>query len=249
MLGIIIQARIGSKRLPGKMTIPFVGDKGIFETILVRLIDSEITSPIVVATTTNAEDDILIKISNKYGINYYRGSENNVLDRFIKCGYKFGFDKIIRICADNPFIDLNFLVNQINCFEKSNSDYWCYSLDNLSPTILGHAGFWTEGVKLSALEQIKKFTNENSHLEHVTKFIYENRNIFNIHFEKLDANQLGLNGIRLTVDSLNDFLLAKEIFTSTDTLDFFSMQDIVDYVRSRNDLLRIMSDQILLNKK
>lgn len=249
MLGIIIQARIGSSRLPRKMTIPFIGDKGIFETIIVRLINSKITSPIVVATTTNVEDDVLVDIAIKYGINYYRGSENNVLERFIECGYKYGFDKIIRICSDNPFLDLNFLVNQINCFEKSNSDYWCYSLGDSTPSILGHAGFWAEGVKLTTLLQVKELTRENSNLEHVTKYIYENRNIFNIHFEKLDLNKLGLEGIRLTVDDSNDFFVAKEIFQSTNTLDVFSTQTIVDFIKSRNDLLKIMSDQILINKK
>ena len=151
-LGIIIQARTGSTRLPNKMILPFYEGKGILETILMRLKNGKLDVPIVLATTTQPSDDILEEIGKRQNVFVFRGSSENVLDRFINATESHKFSKIIRICADNPFLDIEALKFQINSFEKSNVDYWCYSLSDQTPSIKTHYGFWTEGVKLETIK-------------------------------------------------------------------------------------------------
>ena len=89
MLGIVIQARTGSTRLPNKMLLPFHASKGILELLLEKLRNSFNNLPIIVATTTNNRDDVIVELCLKNKIKYFRGSENNVLQRFIDVANKF----------------------------------------------------------------------------------------------------------------------------------------------------------------
>src|SRR5690554_4950371 len=117
MLGIIIQARLGSTRFPKKILKPF-GES----TLLLYLIDrlKRLSLPIVVATTTNEIDDELCEYLKKNRIEYFRGSENNVLQRYIDTANQFGFTEIIRVCSDSPLIDLGFL-NKLLSYWKEES--------------------------------------------------------------------------------------------------------------------------------
>ena len=105
-LGIIIQARTGSTRLPFKMTLPFFNDRGILELLLSRLKKAGLADKTIVATTENVRDDIICNIARNAGVSYFRGSESDVLDRFIQAANHYYVSKIIRICADNPFLDI-----------------------------------------------------------------------------------------------------------------------------------------------
>lgn len=101
---IIIQARTGSTRLPQKMILPFYESEGIFSLILKRLTSIIDKNNIILATSTNENNDVLTDIAKEYGVNYFRGSENDVLQRFIDAANEFNAKKIIRVCADNPFL-------------------------------------------------------------------------------------------------------------------------------------------------
>ena len=100
----IIQARIGSTRLPSKMVKPFSKSRGIFELLLIQLKKNFSEIPIIVATTIDPKDDEIIKICTKHKILSFRGSEDNVLDRFVCACQQFKVTGLIRICADNPFL-------------------------------------------------------------------------------------------------------------------------------------------------
>ena len=106
---IIIQARTGSTRLPQKMILPFYENEGIFSLILNRLTSNFKKENIILATSSNPNNDVLAEIARRYGINCFRGSENDVLQRFIDAANQFNATKIIRVCADNPFLDMDFL--------------------------------------------------------------------------------------------------------------------------------------------
>src|SRR5690554_6264340 len=116
MLGIIIQARLGSKRLPNKMLLPFYKEKGVFEILIEKLKVHFSSIPIILATSLETTDDPLIAICEKHNLYFYRGSESNVLERFIDTAKHFKISKIIRICADNPFLDFDELENLKNEF-------------------------------------------------------------------------------------------------------------------------------------
>ena len=95
MLGIVIQARLGSKRLHNKILLPFYKSKGVLELVIENLLENFNNLPIIVATTNSSCDDKIITLCLKHKINYYRGSEKNVLERFVDIGDKFSLTKII----------------------------------------------------------------------------------------------------------------------------------------------------------
>lgn len=238
--GIIIQARTGSQRLPNKMLLPFFEDKGIFEIILQRLSQSSIDIPVIVATTANRSDDKLAQLAIRYGFEVFRGDEKNVLSRFIEAASHFRIGNIVRLCADNPFIDINALEYQIRNFDNSY-DYWCFCNSESKPTIKTGYGFWTEMTTLETLNKIASATQDPLYLEHVTNYIYAHSESFNIHFEKIDARIEEVPDMRLTVDTYNDFILLKEIYSTliSNRIPFDALK-ISNFVKERPEWLETM---------
>jgi spore coat polysaccharide biosynthesis protein SpsF (cytidylyltransferase family) len=102
-IGIIIQARTGSARLPGKTLLPFFEDKSILD-IIIENIQNHFQEKIIIATTQNTQDEKIVEIAKRNKVLWFRGNEENVLKRFIDAAKNFGLNTIIRICGDNPFI-------------------------------------------------------------------------------------------------------------------------------------------------
>jgi len=250
MIGIIIQARNGSSRFLNKMTIPFYNDQGILEIIINRLKEAELNVPIILATTTSSKDNEIVNIGQKYDISVFRGSEENVLERFIQVSELYKINKIIRICADNPFLDLNAIKIQIKEFENSNVDYWCYSLSDQTPTIKTHYGYWAEGVTLDTLNKVASLTQSKLFLEHVTNYIYSTENNFIIHRELIPTNLEKGAKIRLTVDTEKDFVITKEIYHNALNEGIeFTANALSDYVRSNLKWIKSMNQEIIKNEK
>lgn len=247
---IIIQARTGSTRLPQKMILPFYKDEGIFSLIIKRLTTILKKENIILATSTNENNDILVEIADKYGINCFRGSENDVLQRFIDAANQFNAEKIIRVCADNPFLDVDYLSFLIENFNNSDCDYMSFCTSEGTPTIKTHFGFWAEAVTLKALEKVKSLTDENLYHEHVTNFIYANKDIFNIKFFNIPEEIDSHDDIRLTIDTKVDFDIQKEIFNKiySEKPDFNAF-DIVAFLSDNQQYMKIMKEEILKNQK
>ncbi|WP_088323620.1 cytidylyltransferase domain-containing protein [Polaribacter tangerinus] len=244
MLGIIIQARLGSTRLPGKVTLPFYNGKGILELIIDNLSSNFKNTPIIIATTNSQKDDEIFKLANDKNIKCFRGSENNVLDRFIKAAEYFGLTEIIRVCSDNPFLNISSLKFLINNFNNSEYDYVSFKTSNNIPIIKTHYGLWAEGVKLNS---IKKIITENKiYLEHVTNYIYEHPNDFKIKLFQIEKEN---DSIRLTTDTKEDFLLNKEIFSEIVKIDNMDIKDFIKYISNNNIWLKKMREQIKNNLK
>ena len=149
-LGIIIQARTGSTRLPSKMILPFYGNDGILSILLSRLTQCKLADSIIVATTSSSPDDAICDLVREHRVKCFRGDENDVLDRFIQAARYYGISKIIRICADNPFLDIESLDSLILASENIDADYVSFCTSNHTPTIKTHFGFWAEYVTLAA---------------------------------------------------------------------------------------------------
>lgn len=248
-IGIIIQARYGSTRLPFKMVKKFYNNFGILDILINRLIYAKLNIPIILATTNNLLDTKIVDIATKNNIIFFRGNEENVLNRFINAAKINKIDKIIRICADNPLLDIGYLKNMINKFKISDVDYWSYQLPNNKLTILSHFGFWAEGVKLSALEKIAENTNDSKYIEHVTNYIYLNKNKFDIHLEKLDNTNLHEN-IRLTIDTKSDFQIVKEIYYKIKKENInLNINNIIKMINENIIWQNQMKKNIILNEK
>lgn len=243
---VIIQARMGSTRLPKKMTLDFYQSKGILEILIEKLQSIFHENQIVLATTTNITDNVLEDIAKSKNILFFRGNEENVLKRFIDCANYFGKQKIIRVCADNPFLDLNLLLGLLSKVENDNYDYVSYEVNGI-PAIKTHFGFFCEFVTLDALLKVASFTGEQLYLEHVTNYIYSHPELFKIKWVQTPEIITNEKNVRLTIDTIEDFNLAKLIYHNVKEPSTY--HSIISYVNSRDDLKEIMYHQINKNEK
>lgn len=202
---VIIQARTGSTRLPGKMLKPFWNHNTILELIFAELRQNLPDADIVLATTSNPKDDILVELASGIGLKTFRGSEENVLDRFISCAEHFGFHAFLRVCADNPFLCGKYAAYLATNFPQHQFDYFSFILEDGTPVIRSHFGFFCEAVSLSALKKTASMTGDKWFLEHVTNFIYGNSDQFKVIFSPIPSILQGRRDIRLTIDTASDF--------------------------------------------
>ncbi|MGE5446776.1 MAG: cytidylyltransferase domain-containing protein [Bacteroidales bacterium] len=248
LTGIIIQARTGSTRMPEKVIQPFYQQQTILDLLLEKA--KKVNLPVVLATTVNPSDDRICAIAEKHRVPVFRGSENDVLDRFIQAAHEHGFKKIIRICADNPFLDLASLQALANAFANSDADYLGFQLEGDKPSILTHFGFWAEAVSLNALEKVASLTDEKLFHEHVTNFVYGNPALFNVQFLKADPLVFSRSDIRMTLDTSKDFAIQKEIYaTIRQQNPTFGIQEIVAYLDGHSEILDQMKQEIQKNQK
>lgn len=244
--GIVIQARTGSTRLPRKMVLPFYNDITLIEVVINNLLQIFPKEQIVLATTTSTNDDFLVDIAKTSGINVFRGSEENVLERFIKAAEYYDLTHLIRVCADNPFLIQKQLQQLSDCGQNSNADYVAYFFKNALPSIKTHSGFFAEWVSVDALKKVASNTNEKLYIEHVTNFIYANSKLFLI--EKIDVpDQEFCDKVRLTIDTIDDFEICKYIYTTLPSRKNITLESIKEIVLSNSLYLEKM--QVLINQQ
>lgn len=243
---IIIQARSGSTRLPNKMLTEFSSDKSLLEIILRRLKATFSQHKIVLATTGNKKDDLLERISGKLMLECYRGDENDVLKRFVDCSKNINAKNIIRVCADNPFLDQKLLNKLIEEAGEGDYDYISFKVNDV-PAIKTHFGFFAEYVKSEALEKIMEMTNDPFYHEHVTNYIYTHPDLFKIKWIEAPLEIQRAQNIRLTIDTLEDFNTAKLIFGKM--LPEFDYRNVLEFINENDFLINDMKLQIEKNGK
>ena len=242
---IIVQARTNSSRFPKKIIRDIENNVNFLQVLLLRLLSLKDYAEVIIATTDQKDDDIIEKIANDLSLAVFRGSENNVLERFIQCSEKHNASHIIRVCSDNPFIDLDSIKNLIK--QYNGEDYLSYSI-NGNASILSHCGFFTELVSLSALKKVYKSAN-NSCIEHVTNCIYQNPDRYNI---RLLPIVLPLDNIRCTLDTKSDFEILKTIYFDwykDKKLEKQNFNNLTHFLESRPELLLKMKNIIKQNIK
>ena len=122
-IGCIIQARMSSIRLPGKVMMKVENENTMLDCVINQLQNSKEIKNIVIATTDQEEDDVIAKFAKNRAIKYFRGSKKDVLDRYYQCAKKFNFSEIIRITSDNPLIDYEIVDTVVEHFKSNNYDY------------------------------------------------------------------------------------------------------------------------------
>lgn len=196
MVGIIIQARLGSTRLPGKVLMP-IGKKTLLEHIMYRLTFLKEEAKIVVATSDKERDDKLAVFCEEKGYHCFRGSEDNVLERYFQCAQKYGFTDIVRLTADNPFVDVEEIDRLIMCYREQHADY------AKSFEVLPY-GVGAEIFSFEALLRDYKESSMPHHFEHVNEYILENPQIFKtVNLQTADDKRRP--EVRLTVDTEEDY--------------------------------------------
>ena len=244
-IGIIVQARCGSSRLPNKMILPFFEGKSLFEIIINRLSKKYKT---IVATTDSKRDDSLVELANLNDVLVFRGSENNVLNRFIMAAEFHNIDTIIRVCADNPFINIEMIDSLLKLY--NSEDYCSFRYSNGKPTILGHLGLFCEITTLETLKKVSVMTEDVLYQEHVTNFIYSHPKSFNVKLHDLPLKIKNYDGVRLTVDTQRDFEMIKGIYEKFRThQNIVDITEMIEYISSNNVILQAMEVEIKNNSK
>jgi len=233
----IIQARYNSKRLPGKV-VRKINNKTILEILIKRLSKSKYITKIVVACSKNKNDREIIAICKKLGVNYFTGSENDVLDRFYKVAKKYNGANIVRITGDCPLIDSEIVDNVIINFFTKNVDY----ATNANPPTFPD-GLDVEIFKFSALKESYLKAKTIFEREHVTPYIINNKK-----FKKFNLkNTKDYSFLRLTLDEKEDFILIEKIIKNFKKNIYFNLKNILHFYK-KNKRLFLLNSHIQRNE-
>jgi len=196
MTGIIIQARMGSSRLPGKVMKDFNG-KTLLEQIVFRLKRLKSSAIVVVATSTLEHDNVIEDFCKNNGVECFRGSESNVLERYYQCAEKYGFGQIVRMTADNPFPDIEELDHLITFHKKNDYDF-SECLTQLP------IGVGMEIFTFDCLENVMENSYMPHHFEHVDEYVLENKGNYKYGIMPVPKEKCYPH-VRLTVDTQKDY--------------------------------------------
>lgn len=203
MTGIVLQARMGSTRLPGKVMKELHG-KAMLGHILDRLKCSTLTDILIVATTTNEADGCIREFAQDQGVACFRGEESDVLDRYFQAAVHFGLRHIVRATADNPLVDPEELDRLVRLHIETSADY-THAFGQL-PTGVG-----VECFTIETLERAWREAFAPDHREHVNEYIQERPEAF--HIEQLMVPvEKHAPELRLTVDTPEDFHKVSSIY-------------------------------------
>lgn len=229
----IIQARMGSTRLSGKVMKKIKG-KTVLEHVIERVSQSSTINEIIIATTIHERDDIIAEEAIKLGIKIYRGSEEDVLSRYYYAAKEYSIDVITRITSDCPLIDPFVMDDIVRIYLNNDYDIVTNASSSLSQRTYPR-GLDVETFSFACLEKAFKNANKQYQREHVTPFIYEYSEKTFYHKNKIDYSIH-----RWTLDTTEDFEL---IFTIYDRLyngkhDFYFM-DIINLFNDEPKLFDI----------
>jgi len=222
---IIIQARSSSTRLPGKVLLPFIEEKTILGIQVENLKNINTEVDIVVATTTNPADDAIVSFCNDHDYAVFRGSENDVLGRFIECAEFYNAQNVARVCSDNPFFIGEHLKSLLDTFKLSDIDYLSFKNVKGTPAIKTHWGVFGEVVSLEALKKVARSTIESFYHEHVTNYIYGNPNVFKVKLIDAPLEIRGRFDLRFTIDTKLDFEMSQVLYP---LWDHENLDDLID---------------------
>lgn len=198
-IGIIVQAHMGSTRLPKKMMKNLCG-KSVLAHIIDRLKRSSEADKLLIATSDLPADDVLVDECKRCGVDYFRGSDSDVLERFYQAAQAYGFDHIARVCADNTLVDWNIIDHEIKMYRTGSYDV--VAGGKSVPLGLGCEVFSWDLLK----EAHDKATEHYQH-EHVTPYLYE-------HYSNVGRYELAedLSRFRFTLDTEQDWQLINKIY-------------------------------------
>jgi len=239
---IIIQARLSSTRLPKKVLLDLLG-----KPLLIRMIErvklSNLASKVVVATTSNSEDDELVDLCKINNINCFRGSSLDLLDRHYNCAKKEKADIILKIPSDCPLIDPKVIDRVIFNHLKGEFDY----TSNLHPQSYPD-GQDVEVINFSALEKVWEQAKKPYEREHTTPYIWENKSKFrlnNVLWEKgIDLSMI----YRIVLDYYEDYQLIKSVFENLYLKNpMFDINEIVSFLDNNPEITKLNKKYIGVN--
>ena len=242
MIVAIIQARMGSTRLPGKVMMD-INNKPLLHYVINQVSNSTKIDKLIIATTTKNQDDQVVSYANSEGIEIFRGNEQDVLDRYYQCAKMYGADIIVRITSDCPLIDpklidkcvVEFTNNKFDYFSnihKKQNEKWIYHLSGFP------LGFAVEVFTFNALGKAWKNAKKLSEREHVTLYVLNNPQFFKI--GNLE-NPNDYSDMRLAVDHKVDYDLVKLVIDHFPDNEIFDLDKIADFLNHNPQLKQMNS--------
>lgn len=228
-----IEARMTSKRLPGKVLKPVLG-KTVLELLIERLKRSKWIDQVVVATTVNAADEPIVEICRKMDVSFFRGSEDDVLGRVLGAAKNAQADLIVEITGDCPLIDPEIVDQCVQLFLSGKYDYVSNVLERTYP-----AGLATQVFPYAVLEEVAKKTTDLEDREHVSLYIYTHPKEYRL--KNVEAPpHLRAPEVILTLDTPEDYLVLDKIFSSLYPGNpDFSTADVLNYLKQNPELQKI----------
>ena len=236
MFGCILQARMSSARLPGKVMMKIDNENTMLDCVINQLKNSKQIKNLVIATTEQKEDDVIVELVKRSEIKYFRGSKKDVLDRYYQCAKKFDFSEIIRITADNPLIDYEIVDTVVEHFKSNNYDYITIDRPQISTFHQTYPwGYNVEVFTFSALENAWKNAKLLSEREHVTPYFYKNNEIFK---QTSIENSEDLSRFRCTVNTKYDLELIQKIYSNIKKRPIL-LHDVIKLLKANPELVKI----------
>lgn len=247
---VIIQARTGSSRMPGKVLLPFYGEKSILDIIVSSLQKSVHGLPVCIATSVNESDNAIADFALRRGVHCYRGDEQDVLARFVGAAKQMKAAWVVRVCADNPFLDVSLMDAVIKDMIDHEPDYCSFLVAPEVPAIKSHWGIFTEAVAVSALQSASAMTNDPFYHEHVTNYIYGHEDFYICRWIKAANEIYGRTDVRFTIDTPADFALMQRIWSILVERDITpNFRQALDLLKEFPEFTTVMKEQISINSK
>lgn len=226
----IIQARMGSTRLNGKVLMNIQGYPMLWH-VIERVKQIELIDEIIVATSENSNDDPLALYLTSIGMHFFRGNENNVLERFYQAAYLCGAETIVRLTGDNPLIDPHIADQTIAYFYNSGFRY-VSNIQQPSGKCTFPVGIVCEVFTFELLEETHRQAREDYEKEHVTPYMYFNQDSIGCY-----SNDVDLSKYRFTVDTMEDSQHVKAIYSHffKGKHDFY-LDDIIRFVKKHPEI-------------
>jgi glutamate-1-semialdehyde aminotransferase/spore coat polysaccharide biosynthesis protein SpsF (cytidylyltransferase family)/predicted dehydrogenase len=234
----IVQARMGSSRLPGKSLADIEGRPMLWHVIQ-RVKRARLIDRVVVATSTSSADDAIEKMCHENGVTCYRGSEHDVLDRFYAAARGEKAAQVVRITADCPLIDPEVIDRVVRRFERGDLDYASNAMVRSYPD-----GLDTEVFSFSALERAWHEAGKTSEREHVTPYLRSDK----FRTGNVENNSAALyQHYRWTVDEAQDLEFIRAVYKALRDKESFGMEDVLELIE-KNPGLETMNSEIVSNR-
>jgi len=221
---ILIQARLSSSRFPGKM-LEKLGGVPLVEFVYKRCLASTLADAVAVITSDDESDDRLADYCAGRRIGLYRGSLENVLDRYVNAAEHYGAGIVARVCGDSPFVDVGLMDGMLDLVGKEGLDY---SAPDKRSCV---AGLDSEAVTLAALKRSLDASMSGDELEHVTLHIRNNPGSFKVKYIKADLMPRDLENVSMTVDYPEDMALCDKVLGSIGIGYRFRSEDVFKALR------------------
>ncbi len=216
---------MGSHRLPGKI-LKKIADKSLLDWVIKRVKKSKKIKKIILATTKNKKDDILQEIASRNKIFCFRGQNQDVLGRFYNAAKTHGSEVIVRVCADNPFIDCRLIDLLVEKFKSKKYDYICNHQNRLNSKYAD--GFGAEIFSLELLQKLFNYAKKKAQREHVTQYVWENKKKFRI-LAMQAPKSLAYPGFKFDINTSRDLSYIKKFVRANKINLLSTASDIIKY--------------------